>query len=94
MSLNKRDTMRAVARRTSLTYKQADEAVQALIDIWFEVLSSGGKIIIENFLVLEVKPMIGSDPNDTYDVSRTYSRVTARASRKLRLSLNQSGEAT
>lgn len=89
MSLNKRDSIRAVARRTSLTQKQAEEAVQALIDVWFEELAAGGKITIENFLVLQVKPMLGSDPNDVDAVLRQYWRVTVRASHHLRERLNR-----
>lgn len=55
MSLNRRNMTRQIARQTSLTEAQADEALMALIQIWTEALTSGGKIAIDNFLTLEFR---------------------------------------
>lgn len=55
MTVNKRVTTREISRRTGLTYKQTEQAVSALIELWSDALASGEKIAVDNFLILEVR---------------------------------------
>jgi nucleoid DNA-binding protein len=56
--LNKQETTRYIAQTTGLTYRQAEMAVEALIQVWTDELATGGKIAIEHFLTLEYKGVV------------------------------------
>jgi nucleoid DNA-binding protein len=43
-----------IGRRTRLRNHNVQRMLEALIDVWTEELASGGRIELENFLVLEV----------------------------------------
>ncbi|MCI0713729.1 MAG: HU family DNA-binding protein [Chloroflexi bacterium] len=55
MTVTKKVTVREISRRSGLTYKQAELAVSALIEVWSEALANGEKIAIDNFFILEVR---------------------------------------
>ncbi len=55
MSLDKNKTVAEVGRRTRLRNHDVQRMLEALIEVWTEELASGGRIELQNFLVLEVK---------------------------------------
>ena len=55
MSLDKNKTIAEVGRRTRLRNHDVQKMLESLIEVWSEELASGGRIELENFLVLEVK---------------------------------------
>ncbi len=55
MSLDKNKTVAEVGRRTRLRNHDVQQMLEALIQVWTEELASGGRIELQNFLVLEVK---------------------------------------
>lgn len=77
MSLNKKRMVREIGRRTRLRNRDVALMLDALIEVWTEELVRGGRIEVENFLVLE------SD--------LTGSRVRLRLSKRLRRSIDASG---
>ncbi len=54
MSLNKKKMVREIGRRTRLSNRDVEQVIETLVDVWTEELVSGGRIELENFLVLEV----------------------------------------
>jgi len=96
MSMAKQETIRAIGERTRLRSHDVQRMMEALIDIWFDELAAGGRIEIENFLVLEIKT-IHRDPNNvgtlivngrSVHIPSTRRELTARASKHLRARLN------
>ena len=57
MSLDKNKTIAEVGRRTRLRNHDVQKMLEALIEVWSEELAQEGRIEVENFLVLEVKPV-------------------------------------
>jgi nucleoid DNA-binding protein len=57
MSLDKNKTVAEVGRRTRLRNHDVQRMLEALIAVWTEELASGGRIELQHFLVLEVKPV-------------------------------------
>jgi nucleoid DNA-binding protein len=55
MSLDKNMTIAEVGRRTRLRNHDVQKMLEALVEVWSEELADGGRIELENFLVLEVK---------------------------------------
>lgn len=55
MSLDKNKAIAEVGRRTRLRNHDVQKMIEALIEVWSEELVQGGRIELENFLVLEVK---------------------------------------
>ena len=55
MSLDKNKTVSEVGRRTRLRNHDIQKMLEALVEVWSEELASGGRIELENFLVLEIK---------------------------------------
>jgi len=55
MSLDKNKTIAEVRRRTRLRNHDVQKMLEALVEVWSEELANGGRIELENFLVLEVK---------------------------------------
>ncbi|MCC6565494.1 MAG: HU family DNA-binding protein [Chloroflexi bacterium] len=69
MSLNKKTMVREIGRRTRLTNGDVQAVIETLIDVWTEELVRGGRIELENFMVLDVHP--------------ESKRVRVRASKRL-----------
>ena len=55
MSLTKNKMVSEIGRRTRLRNHDVQRMVEALIEVWTAELASGGRIELENFLVLEVQ---------------------------------------
>ena len=55
MSLDKNKTIAEVGRRTRLRNHDVQKMLEALVEVWSDELANGGRIELENFLVLEVK---------------------------------------
>lgn len=91
MTLNKQKMVREIGRRTRLTNREVQEVIEALVDIWTEELVAGGRIEIQNFLVLETKTIDRGDQCGALNsgqVPRIIKRVLLRVSKKLKVSLN------
>ena len=55
MALTKNKMVSEIGRRTRLRNHDVQRMLEALIDVWAEELVSGGRIELQNFLVLEVQ---------------------------------------
>src|SRR5476649_1061902 len=51
--MNKRDTIAAIGQKTRLRNHDIQQVVETLLEVWTEELVAGGRIEIQNFLVLE-----------------------------------------
>ncbi|MBK8139234.1 MAG: HU family DNA-binding protein [Chloroflexi bacterium] len=56
MSLNKKTMVREVGRRTRLSNRDVQAVIETLIEVWTEELVAGGRIEIENFMVMTTHP--------------------------------------
>lgn len=91
MTLNKNRMVREIGRRTRLKNHDVQVMLETLIDVWTEELVAGGKIELENFLVLETQTIdrgkitgLLASAGHQYRAPRTIKRVTIRASKHLR----------
>lgn len=55
MTLNKKKMVREIGQRTRLPNREVQAVVEALVDVWTEELVAGGRIELENFIVLEAQ---------------------------------------
>lgn len=78
MSLNKKQMVREIGRRTGLKNRDVQVAIEALIEVWTDELIRGGRIELENFVVLETQ-IAGT---------RRRRKISIRLSRALRAALN------
>lgn len=86
MTLTKKKMISEIGRRTRLKNRDVQAMLETLVEVWTEELVNGGRIELENFLVIDV---------DTVEVSSTrlfskrkYRRLRVRASRFMRKCLN------
>ena len=56
MSLNKKTMVREIGRRMRLKNREVEAVIDTLIDVWTEELVAGGRIEIENFMVMATHP--------------------------------------
>lgn len=90
MTLNKNQMVREIGRRTRLKNRDIQLMLETLIDVWTEELVAGGRIELENFLVLETQTIDRGENAGTIggeDAPRYVRRVTLRMSKKLRSKL-------
>ena len=80
MTLTLNKTVNEVGRRTRFTNREVRLMLETLINVWTEELVAGGKIEIENFLVLETKVI---DRGENVK-PRVIRRVVVRGSKYLR----------
>jgi len=93
MTLNKQKMVREIGRRTRLTNREVQEIVEALIDIWTEELVAGGRIELQNFLVLEAKTIDRGEQSGmltTGEAPRMIRRINLRVSKHLKSRLVKS----
>src|SRR5690606_32656361 len=94
MSLNKNKMVREIGRRTRLKNQDVQLMLETLIDVWTEELVAGGRIELENFLVLETQTIDRGEQHtilNTGELSPQHIRqVTVRGSKRLKLLLNKS----
>lgn len=91
MSLNKNKMVREVGRRTRLKNREVQLMLETLIDVWTEELVAGGRIELENFLVLETQTIDRGENSGTLksgDAPRYVQRVAVRGSKHIRQRLN------
>ena len=88
VSLNKNRIVREIGRRTRLKNREVQLMLETLIDVWIEELVAGGRIELENFLVLETQTIDRGDnqrPLKSGELPPRYIRqVSLRASKHLK----------
>ena len=87
MSLNKNKMVREIGQRTRLKNRDVQLMLETLIDVWTEELVAGGKIELENFLVLETQTIDRGENSGTLtsgEAPRIIRRVSLRMSKQLR----------
>ncbi|HEX3053697.1 MAG TPA: HU family DNA-binding protein [Aggregatilineaceae bacterium] len=92
MALTKKTTVSEIGRRTRLRNHDVQRVVEALIDVWTEELASGGRIELENFLVLEVQRVDRGERRgmlSTGEPRQIIYRLVVRPSKLLRQRLNR-----
>ena len=91
MTLTKKAMVRAIGRRTRLRNYDVQRMLEALIEVWSEELASGGRIELQNFLVLEVQRIDRGEKRGTLssgESPRYIRRVRLRVSKKLKARIN------
>ena len=92
MTLNKNKMIREIGRRTRLKNREVQLVLETLIDVWTEELVAGGKIELENFLVLETQTVDRGEQRgmlSSGEAPRYIRRIILRVSKKLKSSLNK-----
>jgi nucleoid DNA-binding protein len=87
MTLTKNKMVREIGRRTRLKNRDVQAVLEALVDLWTEQLVSGGRIELENFMVLETKMIDRGEQHGTLttsEVPRMIRRVSLRVSKRLK----------
>ena len=90
MSLNKNKMVREIGRRTRPKNRDVQLMLEALIDVWTEELVAGGRIELENFIVLETQTIDRGEQSGTLisgEAPRIIRRVTLRVSKRLKQNL-------
>src|SRR5258706_12663746 len=59
-TVNKRDTIAAIGKKTRLRNHDVQQVVETLLEVWTEELAAGGRLEIQNFLVLEEQTIRGN----------------------------------
>lgn len=87
MSLNKKKMLREIGRRTRLKNRDVQLMLETLIDVWSAELVAGGRIELENFLVLETQTIDRGEQRGVLasgEAPRIIQRVTLRVSKHLK----------
>lgn len=87
MALTKNKMVSEIGRRTRLRNHDVQRMLETLIDVWFEELASGGRIELQNFLVLEVQRIDRGERRgmlSTGEPRRVIHRLVVRPSKRLR----------
>ena len=91
MSLTKNRMVSEIGRRTRMRNHDVQRMLEALIEVWTDELASGGRIELENFLVLEVQRIDRGERRgmlSTGEPRRVIRRVVVRPSKWLRARIN------
>jgi hypothetical protein len=91
MTLTKNKMIREIGRRTRLKNREVQLMLETLVDVWTEELVSGGRIELENFLVLETQRIDrGGNAGMLANryAPRVIRRVIIRGSRILKALIN------
>lgn len=94
-TLTKQKLAREVGRRTHLSNKDADAALEALITILSEQLAAGGRIELANFLTLDVQRrtrvasehIFGYNSSSPTENHHAYFILRCKPGKRLRASL-------
>ena len=91
MTLDKNETVAEVSRRTRLRNHDVQKMLEALIEVWSDELAEGGRIELENFLVLEIKQVDRGERADSLLVGgklhcapRVIKKLIVRPSKSLK----------
>jgi hypothetical protein len=94
MPLTKNRMVSEIGRRTRLRNHDVQRMLEALIEVWTEELASGGRIELQNFLVLEVQRIdrggnlgVLACEGRSYRAPRIIYRLAVRPSKRLRKNL-------
>lgn len=90
MTLTKKHIVSEIGRRTRLKNRDVQAMLEALIDVWTEELVAGGRIEIENFLVLKTQTIDRGENAGSLagrDTPRYTRRITLRISKSLKSKL-------
>ncbi|MBZ0296631.1 MAG: HU family DNA-binding protein [Anaerolineae bacterium] len=94
MTLTKNKMIRKIGQRTRLRNRDVQMMLEALVEVWAEELINGGRIEMENFLVIEVQNIDRGENTGELKQSnpapRHIKKVTVRASKLLRVLLRSS----
>lgn len=93
MTLTKNRMVSEIGRRSRLKNRDVQLMLETLIDVWTEELIAGGRIELENFLVVETK-VIDRGPNcgtlkherNSYGAPQVIRKLIVRPSKKLKAS--------
>jgi nucleoid DNA-binding protein len=55
MTLTKNKMIREIGRRTRLKNRDVQAMIETLVEVWTEELVAGGRVELENFIVLETQ---------------------------------------
>jgi nucleoid DNA-binding protein len=92
MSLTKNKMVSEIGRRTRLRNHDVQRMLEALIDVWSEELASGGRIELENFLVLDVQRIDRGERRgmlSTGEPRQVIHHLVVRPSKRLREKLRR-----
>jgi nucleoid DNA-binding protein len=92
VALTKNKMVSEIGRRTRLRNHDVQRILETLIDVWFEELASGGRIELENFLVLEVQRIDRGEQRgmlSTGEPRRVVHRLVVLPSKKLKMRINR-----
>jgi nucleoid DNA-binding protein len=92
MALTKNKMVSEIGRRTRLRNHDVQRMLEALIDVWFEELASGGRIELQNLLVLEVQRIDRGERRgmlSTGEPRQVIHRLVVRPSKRLSEKLRQ-----
>ncbi len=91
MALTKNKMVSEIGRRTRLRNHDVQRMLEALVDVWFEELASGGRIELQNFLVLEVQRIDRGERRgmlSSGEPRRVIHRLVVRPSKTLKARIN------
>lgn len=92
MTLTKKTMVKEIGRRTRLKNRDVQLMLETLVEVWTEELVAGGRIELENFLVLETQTIDRGENAGTIngsDAPRIIQRVILRASKQLKSLLDK-----
>lgn len=92
MTLTKNKMVREIGRRTRLRNRDVQLVLEALVEVWTDELVVGGKIELENFLVLEVQTIDRGEQRGllgSAEVPRHIQRVSLRVSKRMKTKLRE-----
>ena len=92
MALTKNKMVSEIGRRIRMRNHDVQRVIEALIDVWAEELASGGRIELENFLVLEVQRIDRGEQRGMLSSGqprRVIHRLMVRPSKRLKARLNR-----
>lgn len=87
MSLNKKKMIREIGRCTRLKNRDVQRVLETLINVWVDELVAGGRIELENFLILETQTIDRGENSGILngrEAPRYIRRIVVRASKKLK----------
>jgi nucleoid DNA-binding protein len=87
MALTKNKMVSEIGRRTRLRNHDVQRMLEALSEVWSEELASGGRIELQDFLVLEVKRIDRGERRgmlSTGEPRRVIHRLVVRPGKRLR----------
>ena len=87
MTLTKNKMVSEIGRRTRLKNREVQLMLETLIDVWTEELISGGRIELENFMVLETQTIDRGEQTGMIRgqiAPRIIKRMVVRGSKRLK----------